>query len=220
MHARWIKAFALAAVLAVGGLAFGQASPGDNKKDADPKADQKQPGDKAGKDVPPKTKLEEMLQQALRNNPDIRVAEAKVAEAEAELNRTGLVIMQKVVLYNTNLADAKAKVAGAERRLERVVAANRAVAVSAEEIQIAETELQTAKANLAKVEAELPLLLGDKGNDQAIERGVEILRRASLDLSGDPNRWQEAARDMDRATMEKWLGNSNQDLGRWMAAQS
>src|SRR5713226_2347416 len=124
MHVRWIKTFALGVVLTVAGHAFGQAGPGDAKKDEGTKAEQpKVPGDKPAKDAPPKTKLEEMIQQALRNNPDIRVAEAKVAEAEAELNRTRLVIMQKVVLYNTNLAEAKAKVALAERRFERLLAA-------------------------------------------------------------------------------------------------
>ena len=51
MRARWIKPFALAALLTGAGLVFGQAGPGDTKKDADPKAEQKQPGDKAGKDA-------------------------------------------------------------------------------------------------------------------------------------------------------------------------
>src|SRR4051812_17523488 len=34
-----------------------------------------------------KASLESLLAQALKNNPDIRVAESKVREAEAELNR-------------------------------------------------------------------------------------------------------------------------------------
>src|SRR5437660_737827 len=41
--------------------------------------------------------LEEMLNKALKDNPDIRVAEAKVREAEAELNRTRLQVTQKVL---------------------------------------------------------------------------------------------------------------------------
>jgi hypothetical protein len=211
----------LAAVLSVAGLAFGQGQPADAKKDGDPRADQRQPAEKAGKDAPPKTKLEEMLQQALRNNPDIRVAEAKMAEAEAELNRTRLVVMQKVVLYNSNLADAKAKVELAERRLERLRDISRQApqAVSPQDTQAAETELQAAKANLAKVEAELPLLLGDKGHDKQIQSGLEWLRRASLDIYGDANHLQDVAREVDRVTMEKWLADEK-DLGTWWASQA
>src|SRR5437588_11514314 len=41
--------------------------------------------------------LEEALASALKNNPDIRVAESKVQEAEAELNRSRLQVTQKVV---------------------------------------------------------------------------------------------------------------------------
>jgi hypothetical protein len=204
MHAGWTKAFALAVLLAAAGLVFGQAGPGDAKKDD--KADPNQPGDKAGKEAP-KTKLEEMLQQALRNNPDIRVAEAKVAEAEAELNRTRLIVMQKVVLYNANLADAQAKVASAERLHARLVdTAKKAPGlVTEQDLQAAQTELQTAKANLAKVEAELPLLLGDKAQDKAIEKGLEWLRRYSLDKTGDPNAWRTASPELDRAAAEQWF---------------
>jgi hypothetical protein len=199
----------LAVILTGAGFLFGQAGPGDAKKDDGTKAEQpKGPGDKAGKDATPKkTQLEEMIQQGLRNNPDIRVAEAKVAEAEAELNRMRLVVMQKVVLYNTNLADAKAKVAGAQRRLERLLAANRGGvnAVSTEEMQAAETDLQTAKANLAKVEAELPLLLGEKGPDKEIQKALEWLRRASLDIHGDPNHMADVGQEVDRGVIEAWL---------------
>src|SRR5579883_1482356 len=41
--------------------------------------------------------LQELLTQALRENPDIRVAEAKLREAEADLNRTRLQVTRKVV---------------------------------------------------------------------------------------------------------------------------
>src|SRR5438067_1850675 len=43
-----------------------------------------------------KLKLEELLSRALKDNPDVRVAEAKVREAEAELNRARLLVAQKV----------------------------------------------------------------------------------------------------------------------------
>src|ERR1700676_3908905 len=121
MHAIWIRTFTFVVVLAGAGLLFGQQPQADvTNQPVDPKTDQaKPPGDKP-KEAPPKSKLEEMLQQAMRNNPDIRVAEAKMAEAEAELNRTRLVVMQKVVLYNAKLDDAKMKVEFAQKSVARL----------------------------------------------------------------------------------------------------
>jgi hypothetical protein len=84
-----------------------------------------------------------------------------------------------------------------------------------QEIDTAEAELQSAKANLAKVEAELPLLLGTpahgRATDPAIQKGLEWLRRASLDLYGDPNRWQDVVPELDRATAEQWFKYLHKD---------
>ena len=48
------------------------------------------------KNKPAKSRLEEMLEKALRDNPDLRLAVARVAEADAELNRVRLHVVQKV----------------------------------------------------------------------------------------------------------------------------
>ena len=48
------------------------------------------------KDQPAKSKLEEMLEKALKDNPDVRLAAAKLAEAEAELNRARLQVVHQV----------------------------------------------------------------------------------------------------------------------------
>src|SRR5436309_9636032 len=76
-----------AVVLTCAGLTFGQAT--------EQKAEKKSPNDSEKKSSVEPTKkapatLEELLAQALKANPDIRVAEAKLREAEAELNRTRL----------------------------------------------------------------------------------------------------------------------------------
>ncbi len=52
-----------------------------------------------------------MLAEALRNNPDIRVAAAKLAEAEVELNRTRLQVMQKIVALHAAIASKKTEIA-------------------------------------------------------------------------------------------------------------
>src|ERR1700722_8928260 len=102
MHAMWSKVLTLCLILGGAGLLLGQSapppaqSPGsgstpeqgkeqgpDKRKAGEPDGS----GAKGAKQTPPNT-LEEMIRQALQNNADIRVAETKVAEAEAELGRT------------------------------------------------------------------------------------------------------------------------------------
>src|SRR5260370_16028289 len=54
--------------------------------------------------------LGELLAQALENNPDIRVAEAKVRETEAELNRIRMQIAQRVITLSQSLEAQKERV--------------------------------------------------------------------------------------------------------------
>src|SRR5947209_6850608 len=93
---KWAALLALgtAVVLATG--AGGQPPASDK-----PAAKEKAPGkDVQGRVAAPgKSKLEEMLEQALRDNPDLKVAAAKAQEAEAELNRARLAVVQKVVTH-------------------------------------------------------------------------------------------------------------------------
>jgi hypothetical protein len=120
------------------------------------------------KDGPPAQKdkeltLAEMLEAALKDNPDIRVAEAKRQEADAVLNKTRLQVMQQVVALNAALKEAKAGVATAERQLVRLhdlQGKNAVPLVSTQEVQNAEAALLTAKAALEKAEADLALVLG------------------------------------------------------------
>src|SRR5262245_42079158 len=58
--------------------------------------------------------LEELLARALKDNPDIRVAESKLREAEAELNRVRLLVTQKLVAQQRDLALQKSAVENAE----------------------------------------------------------------------------------------------------------
>jgi hypothetical protein len=109
-----------------------------------------------------KSKLEEMLEKALKNNPDLRVASTKVQEAQAEFNRTRLEVTRKVVRLHALLDGERAGVERAEQRLVdlRKLAGNGHI--SKEEVQTAEKDLTRAKAELAAAEAELPYLLGEQ----------------------------------------------------------
>jgi BMFP domain-containing protein YqiC len=169
MRTAAVNATALALLLAGAGLAWGQ--PGAASEPAKvPAAQEKAP--------PAKSKLEEMLAQALKDNPDIRVAAAKLGEAEAELNRVRLQVMQKVVTLYHSTEMARADVATAERTLVRMRQLGRAV--SREELDAAEAALAAAKAKLAAVEAEVPYLTGKQPHttaaDSATLRGLMYLR--------------------------------------------
>jgi hypothetical protein len=106
--------------------------------------------------------LEEMLKKALKDNPDIRVAEAKVREADAELNRTRLQVTQKVLAFHHSRESQKAIIKVAEDDLQRIQKLEASRAVSQEEVKQAQQRLSVAKAKLAEIEAEMPYLLGQQ----------------------------------------------------------
>jgi hypothetical protein len=155
------------------GVSFAMAQPGPEKppegKTSDPK-----------KSEAKKSALEEMLEQALRNNPDIHVAEAKVREAEAEFVRTRLLVTQKVVALTASLDVARKTADEAATRYQKLVELRaKTGSVAAEEVRQAALVMQTAKAEVAKLEAELPYLIGKAPVDSATERGLRWLRESA-----------------------------------------
>jgi Cu/Ag efflux protein CusF len=135
-----------AALLAACGTVLAQ---GTDKPAAPPK---EQPAEKMT--------LEEMLALALKNNPDLRVAEAKLRGAEAELNRTRLAVVQQVIAFRAALESAQKTAADAEQRLKRLQDVRAKGVVPAEAVEEAALALAQAKAQVAKVEADAPFLLG------------------------------------------------------------
>lgn len=53
--------------------------------------------------------LEEMLQQGLENSPEIKIAEAKLKQAQAELDAARLAVTSKIIESRTELLDLKQK---------------------------------------------------------------------------------------------------------------
>ncbi len=153
MRSKVVRMLALAMVLCgVGTIAAQQ--PGSPPK-------QKQ------KAAPEKSKLEEMLAEALKNNPDIRVAAAKLAEAEAELNRTRVQVTQKVVALHAAIASKKAEVAYREKQFGRYQALRVQGTIDAKLVDEAEDKLALTKAQLEELEAQLPGLLGKSARVEA-----------------------------------------------------
>jgi hypothetical protein len=94
-----------------------------------------------------------LLDRAVKNNADIRVAESKIRDAEVNLTKTRLVVMQQVVIAHQEAVAAKSNV-------DRVESMFKQKAVSTE-------SLQKAKAELAKAEAQLCFLLGEQSRSPA-----------------------------------------------------
>src|SRR6516165_2271150 len=165
-----VDALALAAVLTVVCLGYGQPRPEDKDK------------------KPAKSKLEEMLEQALANNPDIRVAEARVREAEAKLSKTRLEVTQKVATLYAAIESARQGLANAEADLERLNALRAKGVVGQEDLGRVRLQVATAKAELAKLQAEAAYLLGKApgekektaSTDKQVEAGLRWLAAIQL----------------------------------------
>jgi hypothetical protein len=161
-----------------------------------------QPPAKQEKTPAVKSKLEEMLAEALKNNPDIRVAAANAALAEAELNRTRLQVTQKVIALHAALASQNAEVNYRKSQYERMKRLEETKSIGSEVLQEAQQKLVLAKAKLAELEAQLPALLGkvarapDKGSVSVADKYLlEILDKIELSGQVDP----------DRARRRLWL---------------
>src|SRR4051812_25159851 len=117
MRRRLTEILALAVLVSSVSASWGQqASPAQPNAAQPPVRPESQPPK-----APPKSNLEEMLEQALKDNPDLRVAAVKVAEAEAELNRTRLQVMQKVVTLYRAVEAQRAAVTHKEDQLKRLM---------------------------------------------------------------------------------------------------
>jgi hypothetical protein len=174
-----VKTVVLSALLAVAGGAFGQPPPAGGKSGKTGAA----PSKPAAPAVPA---LEEMLARALKDNPDIRVAETKVHETEAELNRVRLQVIQKAITFHTAWQAAQANVTLAQSQMNRINELMGRNAVSQEERQLAEHALLKAKSELAKLEAEVPYLLGQLPNQTAHDKAIDgAVRWLRLHQKGD-----------------------------------
>jgi hypothetical protein len=158
MRSKVVRTLALALLLCGARLSQAQtyAPPSGGRKPPESSKSQGANAPRSGE----KSKLEEMLAEALKNNPDIRVAAAKLAEAEAELNRTRLQVLQKIVAVHAAIASKKTEVAYRQKEYQRYQALLADRAIDAKLVDEQEDKLALAKAQLAELEAQMPALLG------------------------------------------------------------
>ncbi|HVK10106.1 MAG TPA: hypothetical protein VM597_15160 [Gemmataceae bacterium] len=112
--------------------------------------------------------LEETLDKVLQNSADIKVAEAKVRDAEAELNRVRQQVLMKGTTLHNDLRLAKRILEAVEVAYARQEAATKGGRGPAEGLDAARLALEKQKAEVEKLETELKAVRGEF----AIQRGV------------------------------------------------
>jgi hypothetical protein len=117
-------------------------------------------------------KLEQVLQQALKNNPDLRVAESKLHAAEAEMLRARLRVIKEVTEAYLNIESIKMTVKEAATRFETNKKLHDRGVLAVEELRTAEVTLAKIKAELASAQAKLPYLQGQ----QAPQKGEPVAK--------------------------------------------
>jgi hypothetical protein len=110
--------------------------------------------------TPIPSSLDEMIAAALRANPEIVLAEAKLRQAQAELNQVRLQVTRDVVTAFNERHHREGVLAGAARALQDVqkIAANGVM--SKTEVDTAKTSVSQAEMAYAQTDAEVRYLLG------------------------------------------------------------
>jgi hypothetical protein len=128
-----------------------------------------------------------MLAEALKNNPDIRVAAAKLTMAEAELNQARLQVMQKVITLHAAIESQKAEVAYRQKQLDRFKELATQGSIDSKLLDEAMQKLALAKAKLAELEAQMPALLGKVVHAEADADGQKVSARLALEWLAKQN---------------------------------
>src|SRR5262249_45888611 len=120
--------------------------------------------------------------EALKTNPDVRVAEAKVREAEAELNRTRMKVVSELSLLHAEIQAAQAEADEADRRYERAKTLYQKRALAVEELGAVKRTLEKVTAGLDIKRAKLPYLLGKQSGGSASSALIDDLIKKKFDI--------------------------------------
>jgi hypothetical protein len=116
--------------------------------------------------------LEEAMEKALKQNADILFAEAKVREAEAELNRVQQQVLGKLVVATVELNVAETFLLEVVKRMERLISLRQSGKGIISELELDEAQIGVTKykGEVTRKQAELDLLIGKlpMGSRQAL----------------------------------------------------
>jgi Protein of unknown function (DUF1549) len=169
--------------------------------------EKKEPPKQSGTLEPPKHagSLDVLIAEALKNNPDIRVAESKVREVEAELNRTRMKVASDVAFLQAEIQAAKAMMEESLKRYQIASQLHNQKAIAREEFGVAELAFNKAKAELLVKEAKLPYLLGRQPGARAGDASLDDLLK---------KKWLDQTKN-SKITYDEWLRRATLDvLGR------
>lgn len=136
------------AIFLVAGLALGQQPA---KKEAAPKEPTK----------PAPGSLEDTLEKALRSSADIKAAESKVRDAEAELNRVRHQVLTKATVLHSDMQVAKRMLIVAEETFALTRRGFEQGKVPQAEVLAAQSAIEKARGEVEKLEAQLKALRGE-----------------------------------------------------------
>jgi hypothetical protein len=156
--------------------------------------------------------LEEMLDSALRNNPEIRAAEAKVRDAEVESNRVRNQIIAKVVQLRNDIELSKKMLAHVQEieKLENHVRDNHGSRENLLAALMATAKVDTQKAEIAKLEADLKAMLGSYGR---MKSGADASNSIGSNSTGATGTWTVSGKTY-------WVDPLQYDLGRYSATNA
>lgn len=147
-------------------------------------------GEKAVDENPKLVGLQEMLAIALRHNPDVRAAAAELRSVEAQLDRTRLEVVRKIIAFRKTWQTQRFAIRAAERELQqgkaKQVLAEAGVIPRGHQASLfaaAKEKLAFEQAKLAEIEAELPFLLGHtsgKAAPEADDKSRKLIREELL----------------------------------------
>ena len=148
--------------------------------------------DDTGRQEPPEPALasiEEMVGQALKSNPDIRLAENKLRDDEADLARTRLRVMQRIIALHHALQAQRAEVDRDRAKVKRVGNLVRSNALQRSALEEAQQDLNRARSRYQELLAELPYLLGKSAQglaEEAVRTEIQIGKRSRAEVIRGP----------------------------------
>jgi len=150
-----VRRLAVSALLVAANLVLAQGTPPKDQPVKDAAPAKKEPA------KPAPGSLEDTLEKALRNSADIKAAEAKVREAEAELNRVRQQVLTKATSLHSDLNLAKRMLAVAEQTLATQERLIKQSVVQADGMLAAQAMVEKHRGEVEKLETELKSLRGE-----------------------------------------------------------
>jgi hypothetical protein len=143
---------------------------------------------------PPKAKsqLEDWLDRALTNHPDIKVADAKLRTAAAELERARSLVTQQVLSLHHAIEAQKIVVAKARDELDYLARMQKKGLVPESNLSKARSDLIAAEAKLAELQGQVNHLLGRDRTTQTRQQAADALLsyRLAVQYAVDPRAYE------------------------------